>query len=121
MEKQKPVSMANMLGGAVIERGDLGLAEANENIKDPNTTLAARKVTITITLKPMDEHRHMIGYTVDVKTTLCGLAPMATTGMMSLDSRGRAVVTENNPDIYQPKLPGMDNVATAVFGQKGSD
>lgn len=50
------VSLANLAGGAAIERFDLELEKVLKNIMDPNTTAKQkRKIKLTITIVPSED------------------------------------------------------------------
>lgn len=53
------VSLANLAGGAAIERFNIELDKALANICDPNTDpKKARKIKLTVTLKPSSDRDH---------------------------------------------------------------
>jgi hypothetical protein len=47
-----PLSLENIGRGDTIERFDEAMSECLLNIKDPNTSLKARKILITVTVTP---------------------------------------------------------------------
>lgn len=119
MEEPEKLTLENLYGGAAIERFQVELDRCLENIKDINTTAGARKVSLTLTLKPLDEHRHMIGIGIDCKSSICAVEPIKSNGLMKIDSKGRAYIEEQLPNRNQQVLPGMENVRP--FAGKGSD
>lgn len=69
-------SLANLKEGAVIEQFDQELMAVIENIADPNTDATeARKITLTVTLKPRKE-RDLCNITIACRTKLSGNANM---------------------------------------------
>jgi hypothetical protein len=112
------MTIENMYGGAVAERFMVEVQRTLDNIQDINTTMGARKVTLTMELKPLDEHRHNIGIKVECKSSICANEPIKTIATMHLDERGRAFLEELLPNANQPDLP-FGNVTP--FAGKGSD
>jgi hypothetical protein len=115
------LSLANLYGGAAIERFDRELQRALDNLQDINTTAGARKITLTVAVKPLDENRHTVGITIDCKSTLCGDQAITSTGLMKLDEKGRAFVEEVVPNANQPALPGFGNVKPFQAAGKGAE
>ena len=88
------INVSTLAGGAVGERLNLELQKAAENIMDPNTDWKkARKVTMTITLKP-DEEREIALVGVDVKTTLAPAHGIATKIIFGVENGGTVVAAE---------------------------
>lgn len=72
-------SILEMARGAIQERADYEITKILENILDPNTSAtAARKLTLTLTLKP-DDTRQNIAVGVVAKSTLAATNPVTTT------------------------------------------
>lgn len=87
-------SILELKQGAFIEVTDLALSKVIQNIRDVNTSpTKARKLTITITLKP-DDSRQNIAVGFDVKETL---APVNSQVTMLYDNG--ANVLEMTPSI----------------------
>jgi hypothetical protein len=95
------LSFATLAGGGVEEKLQYALNEVAENIADPNTDAKkARKVTMTLTLKP-NEQRTIANLEVDVKTSLAAPMGISTTLMIDRDNDGKIVASEiygNDPD-----------------------
>ena len=71
-------SILQMARGAIQERADYEITKILENILDPNTSAtAARKLTLTLTLKP-DDTRQNIAVGVVAKSTLAATNPVTT-------------------------------------------
>ncbi|MFD1777045.1 replication terminator protein [Paenibacillus rhizophilus] len=88
------INLDNLAGGAVSERLNIELKKAADNIMDPNTDWKkARKVTMTITLKP-DEERDIALVSIDTKTVLAPAHGVATKLVFGKDNAGQAVVEE---------------------------
>jgi hypothetical protein len=88
------LSFATLAGGGVQEKLQYALDEAAANIADPNTDAKkARKVTMTLTLKP-NEQRTIANLEVDVKTSLAAPVGISTTLMIDRDEKGKIVAQE---------------------------
>lgn len=71
-------SIIDMARGAIKERADYEMTRVVENILDPNTSAtAARKITITLTLKS-DDTRQNIAVSCVAKSTLAATNPVTT-------------------------------------------
>ena len=99
-------SVLRMAQGAFEERVDRAMAEAIDNILDPNTKATAkRSITLNIELSP-DEERSHIGVSVSVKTKLATLNPVPTSLAIVADDNGELVVAE-----MVPQVPGQMSMA----------
>lgn len=101
-EEQEDVSLSNLAMGGAVERFDDELAAVLKNILDPNTTLAARTITLTVKLKP-DQNRDFSVAAIDVKSKLAPSIPLQTK-MFIASTKDGAVATEYCPK--EPYLPG---------------
>jgi hypothetical protein len=101
--QEERVSLQNLARGAVVERFDDELRKVLDNIIDPNTTLATRKITITVAIKP-DKDRDFGGVDVTCKSTLAPASPLGTKIFIGRDKSG-AVASEVDP--RQHTLPGV--------------
>lgn len=78
MENLNKRSIIDMARGAIKERADYEMTRVVENILDPNTSAtAARKITITLTLK-LDDTRQNIAVSCVAKSTLAATNPVTT-------------------------------------------
>ena len=97
-------SILQMARGAIQERADYEITKILDNILDPNTSAtAARKLTLTLTLKP-DDTRQNIAVGGVAKSTLAATNPVTT----SLYVADQDTIVE-----MVPQLPGqidMDGV-----------
>lgn len=76
MEDLSKRSIIDMARGAIKERVDYEMTRVVENILDPNTSAtAARKITITLNLKP-DDTRQNIAVSCVAKSTLAATNPV---------------------------------------------
>lgn len=100
------VSLETLGGGACVEKFEDELKKVIENILDPNTTLATRKITLTVSFKP-DESRQISVTDVDTKSTLAPRKPFRTSLFMG-KRNGVAMAEEPNPG--QVSLKGFDTV-----------
>ena len=99
-------SVLRMAQGAFEERVDRAMAEALDNILDPNTKATAkRSITLNIELRP-DEERSHIEVSVSVKTKLATLNPVPTSLAIVADGNGELVVAE-----MIPQIPGQMSMA----------
>lgn len=88
------LSFSTLAGGGVEEKLQFALDEVAANIADPNTDAKkARKVTMTLTLKP-NENRMVAEMNIEVKTSLVAPASISTTLLIDRDEKGRAVAAE---------------------------
>ena len=99
-------SVLRMAQGAFEERVDRAMAEAIDNILDPNTKATAkRSITLNIELRP-DEERSHIEVSVSVKTKLATLNPVPTSLAIVADDNGELVVAG-----MVPQVPGQMSMA----------
>lgn len=99
-------SVLRMAQGAFEERVDRAMAEALDNILDPNTKATAkRSITLNIELRP-DEERSHIEVSVSVKTKLATLNPVPTSLAIVANGNGELVVAE-----MIPQIPGQMSMA----------
>ena len=99
-------SVLRMAQGAFEERVDRAMAEALDNILDPNTKATAkRSITLNIELRP-DEERSHIEVSVSVKTKMATLNPVPTSLAIVADGNGELVVAE-----MVPQVPGQMSMA----------
>ena len=78
MEDLSKRSIIDMARGAIKERVAYEMTRVVENILDPNTSAtAARKITITLNLKP-DDTRQNIAVSCVAKSTLAATNPVTT-------------------------------------------
>jgi hypothetical protein len=107
------LSVATMLGGAIIERVNDELARVMMNVVDPNTPATAkREVTLKISFKP-EKDRSMGNASVAVTSKLAAAEQMGTRLFIAMTKAG-PVATEYNPN--QPALPNVlaENNATVT-------
>ncbi len=71
------VSLDNLKNGAAVERFNYEMAKVFENIKDQNTTLGNRSVTLKVTFKP-NEDRDACATAISVSSSLAPMSPVAT-------------------------------------------
>lgn len=94
------LDISKLAGGAIQEAIHFALGECFDNIKDPNTDPEkARKVTITLELKP-DEHRQVIKTKTSCKTSLVPVNSITTSLFLEKDG-DKVVATElfkNDPN-----------------------
>lgn len=99
-------SILRMAQGTFEERVDRAMAEAIDNILDPNTKATAkRSITLNIELRP-DKERSHIEVSVSVKTKLETLNPVPTSLAIVADGNGELVVAE-----MVSQVPGQMSMA----------
>jgi len=93
------LSLANLGGGAVVEKFGKALEKVLENVLDPNTKAEKeRSITLTVTFRP-SESRHRAGVTVDVRAKLASARPYETQAYFGLDPKtGEVLIAEDNPE-----------------------
>ena len=95
-------SILQMARGAIQERADYEMSSLLNNILDPNTSAtAARKLTITLTLKP-DDTRQNITVSCVAKSTLAATNPVTT---------ALYVADEDTIVEMVPQIPGQFGIA----------
>ena len=91
-------SILQMARGAIQERADYEITRILENILDPNTSAtAARRLTLTLTLKP-DDTRQNIAVGVVAKSALAATNPVTTSLYVADDDTVVEMV---------PQIPGQ--------------
>ena len=75
MEEER-LSLETIEGGAAVEMFDIALQKTLENIHDINTTADAREITLKVKIKPMDENRSVLVYSIACSKKICGQAPV---------------------------------------------
>ena len=104
-QNEDRVSLHNLARGAVVERFDDAFASTLDNILDPNTTLAARTITLKVKIKP-DQNRDFGNVDVTCSASLAPASPVQTKIFIGRD-RNVAVATE-----YDSKQPDLPNTTT---------
>jgi uncharacterized protein YuzE len=88
------LNLAEMAQGAFMEQFHRELNQVLTNIADPNTDpKKARKITLTMTLKP-DENREVVTVETQSKSTLVPPKPLGTTIIIDRDNDGSVVGAE---------------------------
>lgn len=103
------MSLINIKDGAAVEMFDIALQKVIENIHDINTTTAAREINLKVIIKPMDENRSVIVYSISCPTKTCGQEVVKGTADLEV-KEGRLVAIDKTPK--QMGLPLADNVAS---------
>ncbi|KAA1180668.1 hypothetical protein BSK59_08400 [Paenibacillus odorifer] len=114
------IDIGTLANGAVGERINLELQKVAENVQDPNTDWKkARKVTITITLKP-DEEREIALVSADIKTTLAPAHGIATKLIFGMEKDGNVVAAELASGMKNQMMIDNDGDLADDKGQKVS-
>ena len=91
------ISLANLGGGAAVEKFDVELQKVLDNISDPNTIInAVRKVTLTVSLKP--KKRTYANLEIACHATLAKDLSYETNAYIGADIHGKAEAYEHNPE-----------------------
>lgn len=86
------VNIANIAGGALVERADIEIQRVYNNILDLNTDAKKkRKVVITLEFKP-DEERDITDVSFNVKSVIAPTRPIVT--RVAIEKDGNHVVAE---------------------------
>jgi len=94
---EKKLSLANLGGGAAIERFDDELQRVLDNIADPNTIeTAPREVTLKVKIKPKE--RSYAKLDIVCSSKLATAEPYSTNAYIGADIKGRAEAYEHNPE-----------------------
>lgn len=117
MPEDEKLSLVNIKGGAAIEIFDRALQKVIENIYDPNTTNDAREISLKVTLKPMDENRQIIAYSIKCPTKLSGQESVKGIADLKIEE-GRLVAVGRRE--AQQSL-GFVNVAQFTGAKKDQD
>jgi len=88
-DQDDKLSLANVKGGAAIEMFDLALNRVFTNIRDINTTMDKREITLKMVIQPADEGRTLARITWSVGTKLANQGAEKATIDIKLDSKGR--------------------------------
>ena len=116
MNERSQKSILQMARGAIQERADYEITKILENILDPNTSATtARKLTITLTLKP-DDTRQNIAVSCVAKSTLAATNPVTT----SLYVADEETMATSLPGVYAAgdAVSGAATVILAMGGGK---
>ncbi|OHX28346.1 hypothetical protein Javan273_0038 [Streptococcus phage Javan273] len=101
MDKTIRLDLSAIGEGGLQEKVDKELEKVFDNILDPNTdTKTARKLTITLTMKP-DDTRQTVGTSMEVKSTLAPQTGVATTVLVG-QKDGKVYANE-----LKSNLPGQ--------------
>jgi len=97
MDGQEKFTLAEIGGGATVERFDMAMQEVLDNIQDVNTDpKKARSVTLKVTIHP-DEDRGVGKYLIEVATKTQPIKPHPGRVFLGRDGKGRGVATEEHP------------------------
>jgi|APSaa5957512622_1039677.scaffolds.fasta_scaffold32595_2 hypothetical protein len=129
MGSPKLVSIADLHGGAVVEKADMELAKVWENIQDINTEAKKpRKVTITITVRP-NENREEAKLDIAASSTLAPYRATETrVGIDTVDGQACAVEVQDTQRDFvreaalsaaKEKADQTSNVETLRGGSNG--
>lgn len=116
MDGQERFTLAEIGGGATVERFDLAMQEVLDNIQDPNTDpKKERAVTLKVKLIP-DEDRGVGKYLIEVTSKLQPIKPLPGRVFLGIDKDGRGVASEEHPT--QVEMPEVTGKADKVYQLK---
>ncbi|GAB6713907.1 hypothetical protein [Streptococcus uberis] len=108
MDKTIKLDLSAIGEGGLQEKVDKELEKVFDNILDPNTdTKTARKITITLTMKP-DDSRQTVATSMEVKSSLAPQTGVATTVLVG-QKDGKVYANE-----LKSSIPGQ-----MYFDEKG--
>ena len=88
-------NIANLAKGALIEQAEGEIQKVIDNIADPNTDCKkARKVTITLTFKPIDESRELATIDIQTKSSVVPYDSVRTNICLGKDNEGNVIAEE---------------------------
>jgi hypothetical protein len=99
---EETLGLSSLGRGAAIERFDDALQRVLNNVIDPNTDLGARKIVLTVTIKPNDA-RDQCAVAISCGEKLGGSKPVGTTLFVGRGKDG-AVALEHDPKQLQIEL-----------------
>ena len=89
------LNIANLAKGALLERADVEIKRALENITDKNTDWKkSRKVTLTLDFKSLDEDRESIRVDLQAKSSIAPYNAVSTQIYIDKDENGEVVAQE---------------------------
>lgn len=103
MADPRPMTLHDLCGGRAEERFDEALQEVAINIDDPGTTMAARKIILTLELKPVAQDRRELDVTFKLEVKFQGKEPIATHAFLVPD-RKTGVIGILSHDVHQNVL-----------------
>ena len=118
--KSEILSLANMAGGAVLERFNIEMQKVIQNISDPNTDARKkRSVTIKVTVAP-NEQRNMAVLYIETKSSLLPAVPVNTSIVIDMDKGGNIVAAElfSNDPAQRMIDPGTGEIVDGVSAAK---
>ncbi len=100
------LNIANIARGSLLERADIEIDTVLRNIMDKNTDYKkARKVTLELEFKAMDETRENVAVSLKAKSSVQPYNPVITQIFVGQDGAGQVVAEEyiRNKDV----MPGQ--------------
>lgn len=89
------LNIANLAKGALLERADVEIKRILENISDKNTDFKkARKLTLTLDFKALDEDREAIKVDLQAKSSIAPYNAVSTQIYIDKDDNGEVVAQE---------------------------
>lgn len=89
------LNIANLAKGALLERADVEIKRALENIADKNTDFKkSRKVTLTLDFRALDEAREAIRVDLQAKSSIAPYNAVSTQIYIDKDEHGEVVAQE---------------------------
>lgn len=102
------IDIESISEGAMVQAFGIKLAEAMENIADPNTPATAkRQITLTLTLHPKED-RTQIDTQFTCKAALASIIPSTSRIYMGRDEEGNYYALDRDPrqqNLFTPPTP----------------
>lgn len=117
--KETPISLATLDDGAIIAQADHELQQIWNNVMDPNTSPAARTLTITVKIKPDAKRREICAITSSVVKRMAPLVPVETSALVGMGRQGAEASELVSAQMPLP-LQG-DNVTPLSAGKQGGE
>lgn len=122
-DTNKAKGILDMVQGGVNEIISNNVADILINIKDPNTDLKARELTVKVVFKPSDTKRRKVDVTYQVTNKQRPINPLATSIVTGTDEDGQLQAVELLEDISgQMRIDGTETPQPTVitFPQKNA-
>ena len=117
--QEEKATLLSLARGAAMERFDDEFQKILNNVVDPNSGDGARKVTLTVTLKPNKE-RTMADLLIDCKGTVQPPKAVPTVVFIGKD-RGQGICFEHDPKQMQIYLDATKPAPQVLEGGKGKE
>ncbi len=117
--KEDGITLSNLSDGQAVDKFNVELKKVLENINDPDATMAARSITLTVKFKPA-KVGDTVAINIAAKSTLAPVTGIETYGVLSLGEDGEPIINEFEPakqveigwdDRQQPEKKSPEEIA----------